>query len=1070
MVPPQLIQTLIAILAVLVATLGLASLYKAEMVVEALFVFVLQSTVVYIIISVSSFSQYAIALIILLSSATLFSFLSILVQLPAVLNYLSPILFVAFCLVAFKILFQLIFPIHPRRLIPLPKADQLYGISLDTVESGVPPAQDNPLKTILLVSFSSQFLFLLFCILRLSSLAFLSQDTPKRWALKTAQTILLILSSLCSTYVFSQYACHQGLQYGDHKRLRLAAGPSGAFKTVNGLCSTSSGTSHAHDASAAVDVSGSLEASKASIISDASINSTVSIASDASDANKRAYTNINSYYKHDNDNDSATLSSSPSVSVPGSLSPHSRWSRFIALASRPTTTMASTASLAPSAATDTAAISEVCTRVNSRFTLDIGRSSTFPSSIPSIPSISSSRSTIPSIHSIDSNPSVFGSISTLYTLPNDALSYMDITTSATGVTGASPVLITATPFLHPATATLSNSQNSHYMTTSADTYGMTADYRLVEYADEGSRREASFPDQSLCPLSRDLNPHITYSTNQDRVLASEVSLDAVVTAIPLLHPATTTFQTSQDKAILAYKHDMTANYADNVASYGTVRYIDEGVSRGAPIPDQTSCPLSRGLAPHLTCLTNQNRVLATDVSLDAAAATTTLDFDSGRAHLIGHKESMHSLTSFSSTSSSSSSSTTTLGISTTTSMQSMHERTVSWSSSSVALPGSGRRNVAMKMKMTGGVPLGKCVPLDVLSRNFLQDEDEVGTESPVSLTPDSEFSPRLDDSEFSSSKRTKSRGSWGRSMSATAAFEMDSAAYNLPDVAEENVKKKSRSGSAFLFGGWGRVRGDDHTQDQEQVQGHRRQRSRGLSLSIGRVMKGRSLSISLLSGWMKSRPKKDEDDDDETQRVLGGDSMPSSETPSLFSGSGWGSGSPMFSSLSLTGMTGSKAAINTSRSTLVTTSSSTTPNASPSSTPTSQGKKAGWKTIQGKKSCSMMMDDTHHRPADFMDMRDPFAPPVLGLRARTSPSSLITPPSPPSPSSTRVGGSGRTKGRGRERERNVSCPSPCPTTPTPGSALDISSAQQQHEGLLDVEEALLTQRLLMRLDLSSSPF
>ncbi|KIL61177.1 hypothetical protein M378DRAFT_199616, partial [Amanita muscaria Koide BX008] len=1015
MVPPQLIQTLIAILAVLVATLGLASLYKAEMVVEALFVFVLQSTVVYIIISVSSFSQYAIALIVLLSSATLFSFLSILVQLPAVLNYLSPILFVAFCLVAFKILFQLIFPNRPRRPISLPKADQLYSISLDTVESGVFPAQDNPLKTILLVSFSSQFLFLLFCILRLSSLA---QDTPKQWALKTAQTILLILSSLCSTYAFSQYACHQGLQHGDQKHygiirsqfsrmhpppslrdlrfftnseavgLRLAAGPSGAFKTVNGLCSTSSGTSDAHDASAAVHVSGSLEASKASIISDASINSTVSIASDASDANKRAYTNINSYSKHDNDNDSATLSSSPSVSVPGSLSPQSRWSRFIALASRPATSMASMASLAPSAATDTAAISEVCTRVNSRFTLDIGRSSTFPSSIPSIPSISSSRSTIPSIHSIDSNPSVFGSINTLYTLPNDALSYMDITTSATGVTGASPVMITATPFLHPATATLSNSQNSHYVTTLADKYGMTADYRLVEYADEGSRREASFPDQSLCPLSRDLNPHITYSTNQDRVLASEVSLDAVVTAIPLLHPATTTFQTSQDKAILAYKHDMTANYADNVASYGTVRYIHEGV---APIPDQTSCPLSRGLAPHLTCLTNQNRVLATDVSLDVAAATTTLDFDSGRAHLIGHKESMHSLTSFSSTSSSSSSSTTTLGISTTTSMQSMHERTVSWSSSSVALPGSGRRNVAMKMKMTGGVPLGKCVPLDVLSRNFLQDEDEVETESPVSLTPDSEFSPRLDDSEYPSSKRTKSRGSWGRSMSATAAFEMDNASYNLPDVAEEDVKKKSRSGSAFLFGGWGRVRGDDHTQDQEQVQeqgrGHRRQRSRGLSLSIGRVMKGRSLSISLLSGWMKSRSKKDDDDDDdETQRVLGGDSMPSSETPSLFFGSGWGSGSPMFSSLSLTGMAGSKAAINTSRSTLVTTSSGTTPNASPSSTPTSQGKKAGWKTIQGKKSCSMMMDDTHHRPADFMDMRDPFAPPVLGLRARTSPS------------------------------------------------------------------------------------
>ncbi|KAK2461085.1 hypothetical protein APHAL10511_006932 [Amanita phalloides] len=254
----QLLMTLLAIFAILVATLGLAALPKAEAIVESLFVLTLESSTVFIIYSLSFYRLYVNALIFLLSCATLLSFLSALLP-HTVPSAISSALLIVFSLVSFPLLSFLIFPLRAlvsRGRSHTPTSSQLFlnvprdsrYITTSLGPSSIPfpsPSPTTSSTTIWALSnviapegrednfcdvdleisspvrntststygkrcpsrflgllFIAQFLFLISYVLNLCSLL---STSGQLWELRTAQTTFLIISSFFTTFSYTQY-------------------------------------------------------------------------------------------------------------------------------------------------------------------------------------------------------------------------------------------------------------------------------------------------------------------------------------------------------------------------------------------------------------------------------------------------------------------------------------------------------------------------------------------------------------------------------------------------------------------------------------------------------------------------------------------------------------------------------------------------------------------------------------------------------------------------------------------------------------------------------------------------
>jgi hypothetical protein len=283
--------------------------------------------------------------------------------------------------------------------------------------------------------------------------------------------------------------------------------------------------------------------------------------------------------------------------------------------------------------------------------------------------------------------------------------------------------------------------------------------------------------------------------------------------------------------------------------------------------------------------------------------------------------------------------------------------------------------------------LAKCVPLDVLSRKM----EMAGN-----------FSAALQPGVVSGGKDRRDRqqawlrvdngiiGSRSRSISAASSLTV----YDGPEWVDGGKEKKKRGG--FIFGRHGQ--GNEERQDNK-IQDEPIQESRSPSFfnlqgipSIRRVMRGRSLSISLLSNLMGRRKSTEQEHDEDANELISPSSSVSVSSTSLLSSLSRGPASPASPASPL---------------------SLRTPGNSEPGSPTDcrnddggSGKKNSlyyWKSRKVKKDVSsgavsdlqqsaerdrererdyervgLMMDD--QGPPDFMDLTDPFAPPDLGTR------------------------------------------------------------------------------------------
>lgn len=235
-------------------------------------------------------------------------------------------------------------------------------------------------------------------------------------------------------------------------------------------------------------------------------------------------------------------------------------------------------------------------------------------------------------------------------------------------------------------------------------------------------------------------------------------------------------------------------------------------------------------------------------------------------------------------------------------------------------------------------------------------------------------------------------GSRSRSISAASSLTV----YDGPEWVDGGKEKKKRGG--FIFGRHGQ--GNEERQDNK-IQDEPIQQSRSPSFfnrqgipSIRRVMRGRSLSISLLSNLIGRRKSTEQEHDEDANELISPSSSVSVSSTSLLS------------SLSMS-LSRSPASPASPASPL----SLRTPGNSEPGSPTDcrndddgSGKKNSlyyWKSRKVKKDVSsgavfdlqqsaerdrerdyervaLMVDD--QGPPDFMDLTDPFAPPDLGTR------------------------------------------------------------------------------------------
>ncbi|KAF8625604.1 hypothetical protein AX15_005284 [Amanita polypyramis BW_CC] len=805
----RLVLILVAALAVIAAALGLAALPKAEAIIETLFVFILESSVVYIIYSLSSYRLYANALVCLLSSATLFSFLSTLLPVHhTVPAAISPALLVLFSLVSFPLVSHLIFPPqtilnrHNSSQVPLNAPDNLRGFtgspSLIPFPSVSPSAssaticapsttytvitttqisEDNfyevdlegattqvtnftrnkpyPSKVPTLL-FIAQVLFLLSSIFKLCSIP----STPDQISmLKISQTVVLVISSF---FTISAYSQHVRNFLRDHDRV-----PEQATE----FCDSSNRLSPYA---------------------------------------KSVYTNINSM-----DDATHSLNSQSTYGLPA---PQSQYS------------------LSPSASMSPPIKATEVGRVNSSFTLD-------------------SRHDTPS-----------------------TLCVKDTETS------------------------------------NGNTYSRSTPLQL---------RPATSP-ATLVPLSRYPQPSV--DTARLGVLTDEGNLDSA--------------GTNQDRVIVS------------ASEYAKETYM--------PTPLRVSSPshlFPGDIAPAARDLQkNVSRRPVSDV--DSDMVVTDLYVESKKTSTLVRRDSVWSISS------------------TRSSISVPVVPTLSSSSSSLALSTISMKPRSHKSSTSSRqMSLAKCVPLDVLSRNMEIAENRAFQPGTKGVS--------ADDRRDRHALLRVDNGIGSRSRSISAASSM-TVYEDLEWVASRLDTRKEEKHDSFIFG-----RDQDHpskTQTQGQAQKHDQSHLqveyRGQTspiLKIGRVMRGRSLSIPLL-GNLIGRQNQEKMVEEGHEPISPSSSMSFSSTS-------------MLSSLSMSLSRSPASPI----SPFSVRSVGESEPASPSSLENDvSGKKGRYYWTQRrpekekKKSRSAsdlqqgkaqdQVDLMVEGPADFMDLRDPFAPPDLGTR------------------------------------------------------------------------------------------
>lgn len=401
------------------------------------------------------------------------------------------------------------------------------------------------------------------------------------------------------------------------------------------------------------------------------------------------------------------------------------------------------------------------------------------------------------------------------------------------------------------------------------------------------------------------------------------------------------------------------------------------------LPPSLLFPDDNPMGPATTADLRQNAPYpaTSDVASDIAVATHWPDTSSKKAPMLVHKRSAWSMSSSSAVSVpivssptptpySSSSSLTLSGI------MKPRSQTLSTSSS------SSSRQVPL---------LAKCVPLDVLSRKMEMAENLSAAVQPGVVSGGKD---RRDRQQAWLRVDNGMIGSRSRSISAASSLTV----YDGPEWVHGGKEKKKRGG--FIFGRHGQ--GDEERQDNK-IQDEPIQASRSPSFfnrqgipSIRRVMRGRSLSISLLSNLIGRRKSTEQEHDEDANEQISPSSSISVSSTSLLS------------SLSMS-LSRGPASPASPASPL----SLRTPGTSEPGSPTDcrnddggSGKKNSlyyWKSRKVKKDVSngavsdlqqsverdrererdyervgLMVGD--QGPPDFMDLTDPFAPPDLGTR------------------------------------------------------------------------------------------
>lgn len=286
--------------------------------------------------------------------------------------------------------------------------------------------------------------------------------------------------------------------------------------------------------------------------------------------------------------------------------------------------------------------------------------------------------------------------------------------------------------------------------------------------------------------------------------------------------------------------------------------------------------------------------------------------------------------------------------------------------------------------------LAKCVPLDVLSRKMESAENPSAALQPGVASGGKDRRDR----QQAWLRADNGMGSRSRSISAASSLTV----YDGPEWVSGEKEKKKRGG--FIFG----RHGQGNEERQDKIQDEPAQGSRSNSFfnrqgmpSIRRAIRGRSLSISLLSNLIGRRKSIELEHDEDANEPISPSSSVSVSSTSLLS------------SLSMSLSRGP--ASPTSPASPASPSSLRTPGNSEPASPTESrndeggsGKKNSlyyWKSRKVKKDVNsgavldlqqspepegdrdydrvVLMVDDQGLP-DFMDLTDPFAPPDLGTR------------------------------------------------------------------------------------------
>ncbi|KAF8638744.1 hypothetical protein AX17_001985 [Amanita inopinata Kibby_2008] len=280
--------------------------------------------------------------------------------------------------------------------------------------------------------------------------------------------------------------------------------------------------------------------------------------------------------------------------------------------------------------------------------------------------------------------------------------------------------------------------------------------------------------------------------------------------------------------------------------------------------------------------------------------------------------------------------------------------TLSSSSSSLMLSASGgRANSGKSQASLNRLPLSKCVPLHVLSRNMVV--DEVGT---LQFSEATKISNRGDQQSLS---RVDERiGSRSGSMSAASLFteygELEAMPSSpiLPDLKVASQYRETQSQGRFRLESLKSALNQGCARNQST---HPSGVPRHPGLSVSKLMRARSLSSSLLNSLTNRHQKEEES------------SEPVSPSTSLMS----------FSSTSvLSPFSWTRSRSPATRSIVNKVEDGSGRSRSESESAVGKKKKKEKQQTQRHRKDKKQQPEQALSPVDFMDMHDPFAPPNLG--------------------------------------------------------------------------------------------